>query len=261
LEPWYFFVLFFKLSLKNLFLDLKNLKLSITKASALFDKHSIEPLKSESSKIMEMQNSKKTKLKSWSENEEELDVETLDSAELKNLVKTMTEKLKSLSNQNQNLLQEIEKLKSLRDEEKREHEELSAFQNKEIETLQIMCRELTNDNNPNKTNKDEGQLTIAIKKEKKFKNKSPDNSPDFLVLQQEMDDICQKLPSDEENFKQNSQNFQFQFKRMEAKSENKIEQMNLELKNTCSDLILVEDIRIFSSESNTIKQTQLILIK
>ena len=179
------------------------------------------------------------------------DLETVNPVELKALIKSLTSKQNILNLQNQALNQDIENYQSLLFEEKKHHEELNEIQSKEIDKLQKLCRELTIElTDYKKTNQNEQQVFTPLETEKKtLKKKTPDDSPNSVISEQDVDDFCPKWPSDEENFIQNTQDWQFQFKKSALEKKNKIIQINIDLKNNSPCLLLIEDIRISSSES------------
>ena len=181
----------------------------------------------------------------------DLDVETVNPVELKALIKSLTSKQNILNLQNQALNQDIENYQSLLFEEKKHHEELNEIQSKEIDKLQKLCRELTIElTDYKKTNQNEQQVFTPLETEKKtLKKKTPDDSPDSMSSKLELDDFCPKWPKGEDNFAQNSEHWQFQFKKSELEKKNKIIQINIDLKNNSPCLLLIEDIRISSSES------------
>jgi len=183
----------------------------------------------------------------------DINVETLDTIELKALIKSLTEKQNLLTNQNLELIHQVEKFKFLLFEEKKNHEELNGLQNKEIRLLQNMCIKLTTDLNHYSTNLIKDQdIEIEETKEKKLKKKESCTSPYSLNLKHQHmgDDFQQKWLNDEETFKQNSECWRFEFKKIGLQPKNKIIQLNVELKNKLSSLLFIEDIRISSSESN-----------
>ena len=179
------------------------------------------------------------------------DLETVNPVELKALIKSLTSKQNILNLQNQALNQDIENYQSLLFEEKKHHEELNEIQSKEIDKLQKLCRELTIElTDYKKTNQNEQQVFTPLETEKKtLKKKTPDDSPDSMSSKLELDDFCPKWPKGEDNFAQNSEHWQFQFKKSELEKKNKIIQINIDLKNNSPCLLLIEDIRISSSES------------
>jgi len=181
----------------------------------------------------------------------DIDVETLNPIELKALIKLLTSKQNILNKQNHALNQEIENYQSLLFEEKKHHEELNELQSKEIDKLQKLCRELTIElTDYKKTNQNEQQVFTPLETEKKtLKKKTPDDSPDSMSSKLELDDFCPKWPKGEDNFAQNSEHWQFQFKKSALEKKNKIIQINIDLKNNSPCLLLIEDIRISSSES------------
>jgi len=239
------------------------LKQSISQAGHMFEKHSIILMKKKDSiiktesEIQIFQNmDDKKNLKNSFESFFEPDVDNLDAAELRDLVKSMTAKQNMIINQKQNLIQEIEKFKSLLIEEKNEHDESNAIQKKEIEHLQNICRAFAKELNDSKTaiKKEEDQPQILfssdeIKKLKKLKKKIPDNSPDSILSKHEVDDSCHKWPCDQEYLNENSEQWQFQFQKIGPLSKKKIQRINVKLKNNSSSSLLIEDIRINSSES------------
>jgi len=240
------------------------LKRSITRAGNMFDKHSTIIMKKKDSvnflmiktesEIQIFPNAdEKKKLKYSYENFIEPDVDNLDAAELRDLVRSMTAKQNMIINQNQDLFQEIEKLKSLLIEEKKEYGESNALQKKEIEHLQNMCRASTKELNDSKTpDEDQPQILFSfdeIKKKNKLKKKIPDNSPDSILSKYEVDDSNHKWPFDQECLNENSEQWQFQFQKIGPLSKKKIQRINVKLKNNSSSSLLIEDIRINSSES------------
>jgi len=242
------------------------LKLSISRAGNMFDQHSTIIMKNKDSanflmiktesEIQIFPNAdEKKKSKSSYENFIEPDVDNLDAAELRDLVRSMTAKQNMIINQNQDLFQEIEKLKSLLIEEKKEYEESHALQKKEIEHLQNMCKAFAKELNDSKTPiKQDGDQQILfsfdeIKKIKKIKKKIPDNSPDSILSKNEVDDSSHKWPFDKEYLNENSEQWQFQFQKIGPLSKKKIQRINVKLKNNSSSSLLIEDIRINSSES------------
>ena len=171
-------------------------------------------------------------LKNCTENIQELDVESLNTEELKAFVKLMTAKHTIVMKENAGLLQQI----SLLLEERKQHEELNELQNKEIEQVKNICKEMKKE-------------WISKKTRQKLKKKKSYNFPDSHNLKHDVDDSCQKWHRDEQFFNQNSENCQLLLKKMVVQNKNKINPIIVELKNYCSCLISIEDIRITSSES------------
>ena len=246
------------LCLCYLFLDLQNLKRANLKAETLFSLHSNVSMVTKILEASKLDRPKTENAKQFNtiysednrflqipcEKSKEVDIEALNSIELKALVKSLIAKNILISNQNHNFLQQIEKLNFLLVGEKQEKEELNAFQTKEIELLQKTCKEMNI-----KLNDLKETYPIEEKNKTQLKKKTPDNSPDSISSKHEMDDFCQRWFKGEEKFKQNLEIWQFQFKKEEVKNKGKLNRINVEIYNNSSYLLTLQDIRISSSES------------
>ena len=204
----------------------------------------------------------KTEMKKWNtntdekkflntepENIQELDVDFLSKEELKDLVKSMNAKHSIIHKENIGLLQHIEKCNSLLLEEQKQHEELNEIQKKEIQQLKNFCREIIKELKKGNQKEDKKIIPYELELKNKIKQKTPDNSPDSTDSKYEVNDFFQKWHRDKDYFKQNSNEWQFLFKRMELHTKNKIDYLTVELTNNSSSLISFEDISITSSES------------
>ena len=228
----------------------------------MFDKHSIilfkkmnnlgsdDLINSENELKLDADTEEKKLFKMSTENIIEPEIETLDVAQLKALVKLMTANRNKMANQNQDLLQKIEK----QVDENKKHEELNKLQNKEIKQLQKICKELTQEStlHKKKPNQDEDKqifIPIEAEKKKKLKRKTPDDSPNSVISEQEVDYFCPKWSSDEEDFIQNTQDWQFQFKKSGFQIKYEIDYINVQLKNNSPGLLSIDNIFIESSES------------
>ena len=183
------------------------------------------------------------------ENIQELDVDFLSKEELKDLVKSMNAKHSIIHKENIGLLQHIEKCNSLLLEEQKQHEELNEIQKKEIQQLKNFCREIIKELKKANQKEDKKIIPYELELKNKIKQKTPDNSPDSTDSKYEVNDFFQKWHHDKDYFKQNSNEWQFLFKRMELHTKNKIDYLTVELTNNSSSLISFEDISITSSES------------
>jgi len=248
------------LSELNQFLEIQNVKRSISKAETVFDNHSIIFFKKMhnlgSDGLIKTENELKLdadieekKLLKMSENIIEPEIETLDVAQLKTLVKLMIANRNKMANQNQDLLQKIEK----QVDENKKHEELNKLQNKEIKQLQQICKKLTKiyKEKPIQDEDEDKQIFIPIETENKnkLKKKTPDDSANSVISEQEVDDFCPKWPSDEEHFIQNTQDWQFQFKKSGFHIKYEIDHINVQLKNNSPGFLSIDNIYIKSSES------------
>jgi len=103
-----------------------------------------------------------------------------------------------------------------------------------------------------KPNQDEDKqifIPIEAEKKKKLKRKTPDDSPNSVISEQEVDYFCPKWSSDEEDFIQNTQDWQFQFKKSGFQIKYEIDYINVQLKNNSPGLLSIDNIFIESSES------------
>ena len=203
---------FIKISLYiDVFLDIRTLKSSITNAGILFDKHSTISTKKRNAFNFEI-------------------IKTTNSVKTE-IIKT------NIYTEEKNILN-------------KEQEALIAFQNKEIERLKNMCRELTQESKHSQKTKEEEEIVIHNNEENSDKNRilkknTPGKSSDSIFFKNMVD----SWPEDQESFKNNSEDWQFQFKRTKFQNKNKINQINVQLKHNCDCLLSIEEIRIISSES------------
>jgi len=241
----YFLSICFSIKLFLIIIDIQRLKKANSKAEFVFDKHSLIFSKNFNFDIKTENELLKISSSPNSQNLIEIDFEGLEASELKEFTKSVNSKYNIISNQNQDLLNQIEKFKCLIVE----NEEIKTFQEKETERFKKMCRDLTLELKNKKTNQyKDPQIPIQIEseiKKEKLKKKNPDNSP--INSNHEGDDLSPKWCKEEEILEKNSEDWGFQF--INAQNKNQMKHIKIEIKNHSAWWLSISDIRISSSES------------
>ena len=178
-----------------------------------------------------------------SKTEPKADIDLLDFEELRQFAKMTERKKKNFENKNQKLLEQIEKIKDELSEVQKLNGGLQELQNRELEILQNVCKKNMKDFKAYK----KAYQTIETSK---ISMKFADEAIKSINSKDDIESFVPKWLHNDATFEKKSENWQFVLKKQNLQSNKKITQISVDLNKISPDSILVEDIRISSSESN-----------